>query len=74
AVCDDAIHTTLKHAKTLADAKIFLHDSKLTPEIAAFVCLGAILYLLIPAINAKHQGSYLRTKHELSLDLLGFDQ
>ncbi len=74
AVCDDAIQTTLKNAKTLAAAKIFRHDSKLVTEIAAFGCLGAILDLLIPAIHAKHQGSYLGTKHELALNLLGFDQ
>lgn len=74
AVCDNAIQTTLKNAKQLAANKVFRHDSKLTTEIAAFGCLGAILDLLIPAVYAHHHGNPLSIKHELALDLLSFDK
>lgn len=74
AVVDDDIQKTLNQAKKLAAEKIFRHSSKLTTEIAAFGCLGAILDLFIPAIYDHHRGMTLGTKHELALDLLSFDK
>ncbi len=72
-LCTPEVRDTLNNAKALARNRIFRHESKLITEIAAYPCIGSILSLLIPAVQAYVAHERINHKQSLALDLLNED-
>lgn len=70
AVAGTAVQDALNQAKQLAQDRIFRHQSKLITEIATFPCLGSILGLLVPAVQARVTTGSVDKRQELALMLL----